>query len=58
MDSCVCWQCFRFVPQLLNLGGSSAERSLKLFLPLKVEEKELSSEFTGLSSENSKGFEN
>lgn len=54
----MCWQCFRFVPQILNLGGSSAECSLKLFLPLKVEEKELSSEFTGLSSENSKGFEN
>jgi len=29
-----------------------------LFLPLKVEEKELSSEFARLSSENSKGFGN
>lgn len=58
MLSCVSWQCFRFVPQLLNLGGCFAESSLKLFLPLKVEEKELSSEFTGLSSENSKGFGN
>lgn len=58
MLSCVSWQCFRSVPQLLNLGGCLAEGSLKLFLPLKMEEKELSSEFTGLHSENSKGFGN
>lgn len=58
MVSCVSWQCFRFVPQLLNSEGCFAESSHNLFLPLKVEEKELSSEFTGLSSENSKGFGN
>lgn len=57
MLSCVPWQCFRFVPPLLNMGGCFAESLPKLF-SLKVEEKELSSEFPGLSTENSKGLGN
>lgn len=56
MLSCVSWQCFKFVPPLLNLGGHFAESSPKLF-SLKVEERNFHLNSLGLALRIQKALE-
>lgn len=57
MVSCVSWQCFRFVLQLLNSEGCFAESSHKLFLPLKVKKRNFHLNSPGLALRIQKALE-